>query len=343
MNEITKTENKTTNLQVSKEQQVLMPIAESYIAMFPEIANDKNFNAKQAIISMALKLKETKDKAGRSAIDVCTRESIMTVTQEVLVKKLDLMKSQAALVVRGDKLMLQPEYFGNVKRSLELNPFLAYFTFAIIYKDDKVELEVGEDGGYRIKSHKTSIANIGNDKIVACYANAVKKDGTVYATELMTMDEIKTAWSQSSNASLSVHKKFVRKMCRKTVLNSLCTWLINTTGETETEYFSDQDEEDFIRPQGMEITLDEGQDYSEPSENEEPTNEEEVVEPETDDCEDEEEPSDDEWQMAMEEDSRNEVETVSYAKWKNELKGNGYEMVEGSYDTVNKTVQVKKC
>ena len=35
MNEITKTENKNTNLQVSKEQQVLMPIAESYIAMFP--------------------------------------------------------------------------------------------------------------------------------------------------------------------------------------------------------------------------------------------------------------------------------------------------------------------
>ena len=342
MNEITKTENKNTTLQVSKEQQVLMPIAESYIAMFPEIANDKTFNAKQAIISMALKLKETKDKAGRPAIDVCTRESIMTVTQEVLVKKLDLMKSQAALVVRGDKLMLQPEYFGNVKRSLELNPFLAYFTFAIIYKDDKVDLEVGEDGGYRIKSHKTSIANIGKDKVVACYANAVKKDGTIYATELMTMEEIKMAWSQSSNSSLSVHSKFWKKMCRKTVLNSLCTWLINTTGETENEYFADQDEEDFIRPQGMEITLDEGQDYSEPIENEEPTYEEEVVETETDEFDDEE-PSDDEWQMAMEEDSRNAVETVSYAKWKNDLKGNGYEMVEDSYDPTSKTVKVRKC
>jgi hypothetical protein len=92
----------------------------------------------------------------------------------------------------------------------------------------------------------------------------------------------------------------------------------------------------------MEITLDEVQDYSEPSEYEEPTYEEEGVEPETDEFDDEE-PSDEEWQMAMEEDSRNEVETVPYAKWKNDLKGNGYEMVEGSYDTVNKTVQVRKC
>lgn len=341
MGAIIEQKNQNNNLQVSKEQQVLMPIAESYIAMFPEIANDKTFNAKQAIISMALKLKETKDKAGRPAIDVCSRESIMTVAQEVLVKKLDIMKSQAALVVRGDKLMLQPEYFGNVKRSLELNPFLAYFTFAIVYKDDKVDLEVGEDGGYRIKSHKTSIANIGKDKVVACYANAVKKDGTIYATELMTMDEIKMAWSQSSNSSLSVHSKFWKKMCRKTVLNSLCTWLINTTGETENEYFAEQDEEDFIRPQGMEITLDEGQDYSEPSEYEEPTYEEEIVETETDEFDDEE-PSDDDWQMAMEEDSRNEVETVSYAKWKNDLKGNGYEMVEDSYDPTSKTVKVRR-
>ena len=50
MNEMTKTENKNTNLQVSKEQQVLMPIAESYIAMFP---NKENDTTKQNIISMA--------------------------------------------------------------------------------------------------------------------------------------------------------------------------------------------------------------------------------------------------------------------------------------------------
>ena len=72
------------------------------------------------------------------------------------------------------------------------------------------------------------------------------------------------------------------------------------------------------------------------------TNEEEVVETETDDCEDEEEPSEEEWQMAMEEDSRNEPQTVSYYKWLNELKGNGWEQVPKTYDSVNKTVQVRR-
>lgn len=342
MTEMTKTENKNTNLQVSKEQQVLMPIAEQYIQLFPEIANDKTFNAKQAIISMALKLKETKDKAGRPAIDVCTRESIAQVAQELLVKRLDPLKSQVSLIVRGDKLSFQQQYQGAVKRALELNPFLSHFNFVPIFQQDKVEMEIGKDGSYGIKSHTTSFANIGNDKLVGGYVRAIKKDGSVYMTEVMTMEQIKIAWSKSSNPSLSVHKQFPVRMARKTILNGLCNWLINTTGEQEeyedVEYGSNV-EDNVVN--GMEITLDEVQDYSEPSEYEEPTYEEEVVETETDDF-DNEEPTDDEWQMAMEEDSRNAVETVSYAKWKNELKGNGYEMVEGSYDTVNKTVQVRK-
>jgi recombination protein RecT len=342
MSEIIKADKQNTTLQVSKEQQVLMPIAEQYIQLFPEIANDKTFNAKQAIISMALKLKETKDKAGRPAIDVCTRESIAQVAQELLVKRLDPLKSQVSLIVRGDKLSFHQQYQGAVKRALELNPFLSHFNFVPIYKNDKVEMEIGKDGSYGIKSHTTSFANIGNNNLIGGYVRAIKKDGSVYMTEVMTMEQIKIAWSKSSNSSLSVHHAFPLRMVRKTILNGLCNWLINTTGEQEeyedVEYGSNA-ENNVVN--GMEITLDERQDYSEPSEYEEPTYEEEVVEPETDDF-DEEEVTDEDWQMAMEEDSRNAVETVSYAKWKNELKGNGYEMVEGSYDTVNKTVQVRK-
>lgn len=344
MNEITKTESKNTNLQVSKEQQVLMPIAESYIAMFP---NKENDTTKQNIISMALKLSETKDKAGRPAIEVCTKESVMQVAQEVIVKKLDLMKNQGALIVRGNKLMLQSQYQGNVARSLELNPFLSHFNFVPIYKNDKVEMEIGKDGSYGIKSHSTSFANIGNSNIVGGYVRAIKKDGSVYMTEVMTMEQIKIAWSKSSNSSLTVHKEFPLKMVRKTILNSLCSWLINTTGEQENSDFEYTDNVEDNVVNGMEITLDEGQEYSEPSETE--TIEvfadgqsygEFEVETETDEFDDEE-VSEEDWQMAMEEDSKE--ETVSYSKWLNELKGNGWEQVKNSYDPTTKTCRVRKC
>ena len=250
-------------LVVSREEKMLMPIAENYIQMFPEILNDKNFNAKQSLISMALKMQEVKDKAGRSAIDVCTKESIMQVAQEVLVKKLDIMKNQAALIVRGDKLMLQPQYQGNVRRALELNPFLSHFNFVPIYKGDQIEMEILADGRYGVKSHKTSFNNISNNNLVGGYVRAIKKDGSVYMTEVMTMEQIKMAWSKSSNSSLSVHKAFPLRMARKTILNALCSWLINTTGEVEEQYVSYDNEEDVIR-EPIEVVINEEQAYSEP-------------------------------------------------------------------------------
>ena len=342
MNEITKSENKNQGLQVSKEQQVLMPIAESYIKLFPHKDSE---NTRQNIISMALKLSEIKDKTGRPAIEVCSQESVMQVAQEVIVKKLDLMKNQAALIVRGNKLMLQSQYQGNVARALALNPFLSHFNFVPIYTNDKVDIEIGKDGSYNIKNHTTSFANIGNNNIVGGYVRAVKKDGSVYMTEVMTMEQIKIAWSKSSNSSLSVHKEFPLKMVRKTILNSLCSWLINTTGEQE-EYGEVEYIENEKSPivNGMEINLEENQgfevldeapiepEYFQTHSYDEPTEEEnEIVD---------EEPTDEEWLMAMEED--NAEQTIPYSKWLNEYKGNGWEQIKGSYDTKARTVRVRR-
>ncbi len=310
MSEIIKVDKQNTNLQISKEQQVLMPIAESYIAMFP---NQDGNGTRQNIVSMALRLSETKDKTGRPAIEVCTKESVMQVAQEVIVKKLDLMKNQGALIVRGNKLMLQSQYQGNVARALELNPFLSHFNFVPIYKNDKVEMEIGKDGSYGIKNHSTSFANIGNNNIIGGYVRAIKKDGSVYMTEVMTMEQIKISWSKSSNSSLSVHKEFPLKMVRKTILNSLCSWLINTTGEQE-EYgevdYEENQNGNIVN--GMEITLDETQDYEEPTENEVLyADDQPIIESEPNNdfyaTLDDEEPTDEEWQMAMEEDRQNKL------------------------------------
>jgi recombinational DNA repair protein RecT len=273
----------------------------------------------------------------------------MQVAQEVIVKKLDLMKNQAALIVRGNKLMLQSQYQGNVARALALNPFLSHFNFVPIYKDDLVEMEIKEDGSYSIKKHVTKFGNIGNDKIIGGYVRAVKKDGSVYMTEVMTMEQIKIAWSKSSNSSLSVHKEFPLKMVRKTILNSLCSWLINTTGEQE-EYgeveYIENEESSIVN--GMEINLDETKgfevldeeiiepEYFQTHSYDEPT----VAENETVEEYEDEEPTDEEWQMAMEEDAE---ETISYSKWLNEYKGNGWVQVQGSYDAKAKTVRVRRA
>ena len=348
MNEIQVKTEKNNELQVSKEQQILMPIAESYIAMFPNKGND---TTKQNIISMALKLSEIKDKTGRPAIEICTKESVMQVAQEVIVKKLDLMKNQGALIVRGNKLILQSQYQGNVSRALELNPFLSHFNFVPIYKNDKVEMEVGKDGSYGIKNHTTSFVNIGNNNLVGGYVRAIKKDGSVYMTEVMTMEQIKIAWSKSSNSSLSVHKEFPIKMMRKTILNSLCTWLINTTGEQE-QYTEDYEVNDMPIQNGTDISIDidESQEYSEPSEID-------IVEPTISEIENVEiiEDVEQEWtaeeiaeanEMAEQYLVQNQEENekrVSYKEWKYEyMPTNEWYSVKESYDSETKMITIRK-
>ena len=108
MNEIqVKNQNQTQlSTTFTKTQEMLIPIAENYIKLCPESVSE-NFNPKKAIISLSLKLAETKDKAGRNAIDICTKESIMQVAQEIMVKGLDLTKNQGALIIRDNKLTLK--------------------------------------------------------------------------------------------------------------------------------------------------------------------------------------------------------------------------------------------
>lgn len=311
-------------IMMTKEEEVLIPIAEQYLQMFPELNNDKSFNAKQCMISLALRLRDTEDKAGRKAIDFCTKESIMRVAQEVLVKKLDPMKSQCALIVRGDKLMLQPQYQGNVKRALELNPNLSHFNFMPIYKNDKVQMGIGKDGRLQIVSHETSFNNISNDNIAGGYVTAIAKDGSVFMTEIMSMEQIKVAWSKSSNTTLSVHKQFPIKMVRKTLLNSICTWLINTTGGEE------QVEVDYEEQPQAEYDIDFESVEAPTNEDCSAVQEEEWTQEKVDEVLD----------KILEED--NAIMEVKYNDWKDNYKPTGkYVAIDGTYNAQTKTIKIQ--
>jgi recombinational DNA repair protein RecT len=236
---------------------------------------------------------------------------------------------------------------GYVAMAKQLNPDIEDFYYDVVYNKDEFEYNKVA-GKTQITKHIQKLENItcNISDIVCAYATVCYKNGT-HEADIMTIQEIMNALKTAQKGGFSdTHKLNPKIMLSKFPLQRLAKKKINQTANEEVRknlvFEDDNTATQMQEIPSMEITLDEGQDYSEPSEYEEPIYEEEVVEPETDEFDDEE-VGDDEWQMAMEEDSRNEVETVSYAKWKNELKGNGYEIVEGSYDTVNKTVQVRKC
>lgn len=310
--------------------------------------NPESFKKKQEVAKFLGQLVATKDTSGRPAILSCTKESIMDCCVTFCNQELNFFRNQAYLYCFGKELKFMTSKDGYVSLAKQLNPDIEDFYYEVVYKKDEFEFSKVA-GKTQITKHIQKLENITCNiaDIVCAYATCVYKNGT-HEADIMTIKEIMNALKTAHKDGFTDnHKLNPRIMLSKFPLRRLCKRKINQSANSELRnnivFEDDYDESKAVAEMpSMEITLDEGQEYSEPIESEEPPYEEEVVDPETDDFEDDEEVTDDEWQMAIEEDSRNAVETVSYAKWKNELKGNGYEMVEGSYDTVNKTVQVRK-
>jgi recombinational DNA repair protein RecT len=285
------------------------------------------------------KLITTKDTAGRPAIMTCSLDSIRECALTYCNSDVDLYKSGGYLIPYNNTLQFIISRYGYVSMAKSIDPTIEDYYGEIVWKGDVFEFSKVA-GKTQIVNHIQKLEHItGNVADIVCvYACEVHKDGS-HIAEIMTMKDIYNALATAHKSLTDTHKRNIKEMLSKFPIRKLAKHRIqNSVRQNQYVRFEDDYEESKVVAEmpNMEITLDEGQDYSEPSEYEE-----EVVEPETDEFGDEE-PTDDEWQMAMEEDSRNAVETVSYAKWKNDLKGNGYEMVEGSYDSVNKTVQVRK-
>lgn len=226
---------------LSKPQQLMVDIANNYCEVFDDINRNE---AKKIALQFANKLVNVKTKSGQPAFQVCTADSIKETFFEVLNNKIDLTKSQGALIAYGDKLQLQLEYFGNVKLAKEKIPGLVDIRGVVIYKGDEIQVSVN-NGIYKIEKHTTNFANMRDENIVGAYSIAIyrDKDGKEIhgETELMNAQELKHAWGQSKNGT-SVHSKFGHEMARKTVESRNAKHLLNKLS-TFNYFFSDDEEE----------------------------------------------------------------------------------------------------
>lgn len=161
-------------------------------------------------------------------IEKATKESIMQAVHDYVTQGLDVSKHQCALIVYGDRLTVQREYFGNVNQAMRLNPNIKEISHgAVIHEGEKVATKYDSHGRLLI-THESDFSKW-NASIVGAYAIVTYTDGSTDA-ELMTIAEIKSAWAKSRNGD-SVHKEFPTEMCKKTVLNRLCKKLVNKSDD----------------------------------------------------------------------------------------------------------------
>ena len=186
----------------------------------------KDYNYVNAVKATMLKLQEVKDKNGKPALEVCTPASIQSALFSMVVKGLDVSKNQAYLVVYNDKLQLQESYFGKVLQVKRIFPEWEPRP-NIVHEGDTFKYAVNPETGRReLVEHTQSLENL-DKPIVGGYIYLPCADGgkDLYC---MTYKQIVASWSKSRSGGATA-KQFPEKMAMKTLVNSGCNIIINST------------------------------------------------------------------------------------------------------------------
>lgn len=221
---ITENENKVS----LRTQEGLVAVAQSYLQKNGNVILPPNYDVNDAVKALYLSTLQVKDKQGRPALEVCTRESIEQVVQNYVSKGLNVQKNQCYPIVYGNTLTLSESYFGRQK---EAKAYAGVrINSDVVYEGEEFHINKRNDG-VKIFDHRPDFSKFNTDKIVGAYAIAINDKGEIVDSDLMTIQEIKRSWAQSRSGG-DVHKAFPVEMCRKTVIGRLAKKFINTSDDS---------------------------------------------------------------------------------------------------------------
>ena len=185
----------------------------------------KDYSYVNAVKMSLLKIQELKDKNGNSALDVCTPASVQTALFQMCCKGLNAALNQIYFIVRGNVLCAQDSYFGKVLMVKRIYPNWTPNP-VVIREGDVFDYAIDAATGKKhVVKHEQKLENM--DKgFVGGYMYL--PTGDVY---IMTKKQIMTAWAKSSSTQQTTHKQFDEKMVGKTLVNSGCNMIINSTPE----------------------------------------------------------------------------------------------------------------
>jgi recombination protein RecT len=200
-------------------------------------ANYSPENAMKSAWLLLQTIKTGKQDGYRPALEVCTKDSIANSLLDMVVQGLNPAKKQGYFIVYGKQLTFQRSYFGTMAVTKRVTSAKS-IDAAVIYEGDEVDYEM-VNGRITNLTHKQKFGNIDKEKILGAYATVVMQDGTAYH-ELMTIDEIRKAWSKAqfwSKGSTTeqqgtTHEEFRQEMAKKTVINRACKKFMNSSDDS---------------------------------------------------------------------------------------------------------------
>lgn len=216
-----------------KQNEMVMKVAERVQQMVTDeqINIPQNYSVVNAVQAAYFKLTEVDFKKKRALIDEATPESVAFALQDMAIQALSVAKNQGYFIVYGDKMQFTRSYHGTqavIKRMSGIKDIWAN----VIWKGETFDVEYNDRGQLAFKGHKVDwkAATGKKEDIEGAYCIIERDDGIQFLT-VMTMDEIKTSWSQSSMKA--VQDKYPQEMSKRTVINRAAKAFINTSDDSD--------------------------------------------------------------------------------------------------------------
>ncbi len=198
-----------------------------------ELKLPASYSVENAVRSAWLVLQEIKDRNGKPALEVCTRESIANAFLEMVIKGLSVVKKQGYFIPYGNKLQFDESYMGTIaiaKRDAGVTEVNAN----VVYKGDEFEYGVDtQTGRKKIINHVQKIENINAANLIGAYAIINFQDSTS-DVEIMSMDQVRQSWKQGATKGGSpAHTNFPDQMAMKTVIGRALKIRIGSSDDSE--------------------------------------------------------------------------------------------------------------
>lgn len=251
-NQLVKKENKADIAVTNITDEVLVKVQKfenNGQIYFPE-----NYSPENALKSAWLTLQDVKDKDGKLALDTCNKNSIANALLNMVIQGLNPAKNQCYFIPYGNKLTLMRSYFGSIAVAKTFGE-IQDITAEVVYEGDTLKTKITH-GKTIILEHirENYFANANGNKIIGAYATIIYKKGAIEGLEeeslIMTMDQIRSSWKKSKlnpDGATSTHKQYPEDMCKRTVINKICKYYINTKDDSNLnlikEAFETSDEE----------------------------------------------------------------------------------------------------
>lgn len=189
-----------------------------------------NYSVGNAMASAWLIIQDTKDKNGRPALEVCTKESIANALLEMAILGHNPAKKHGYFIVYGNRLSWFPSYFGKAAAVKRIKGIEHEPVATLIYEGDEIELGHNELGEEYVIKHKTSWSNKVKNNIVGVYATV--KQGNITRSAVLTEAEVKEAWLRNPGQKRD-HVDFKGEFMKRTAINRLVKMIIQTSNDDD--------------------------------------------------------------------------------------------------------------